>query len=131
VAAGTGMAEPHPSHEERTRRTPETFTQQWAQIRQHPRGWWDHLTEHDLDTLPRLEGLFQLRERADRRDAPRAGYVYALRGAGCGGFESMCVCRAECTGVSRLCQFSSLVPPDMQAYPLARNFGRARSPEGS
>jgi CBS domain-containing protein len=51
VAAGTGMAEPHPSYEERTRMTPETFTRQWAQIRQHLRGWWDHLTEHDLEHI--------------------------------------------------------------------------------
>jgi CBS domain-containing protein len=51
VAAGTGMAEPHPSPEERTRMTPETFTQQWAQIRQELRGWWDHLTEHDLEQI--------------------------------------------------------------------------------
>jgi hypothetical protein len=27
------MAEPHPPDGERTRMTPETFTQQWAQIR--------------------------------------------------------------------------------------------------
>jgi hypothetical protein len=31
--------------------TPETFTQQWAQIRQHLRGWWDQLTEQDLDQI--------------------------------------------------------------------------------
>jgi hypothetical protein len=45
------MAEPHPPRGERTRMSPETFTQQWAQIRQHLRGWWDQLTEQDLDQI--------------------------------------------------------------------------------
>jgi hypothetical protein len=31
--------------------TPETFTPQWAQLRQHLRGWWDQLTEHDLEQM--------------------------------------------------------------------------------
>jgi uncharacterized protein YjbJ (UPF0337 family) len=31
--------------------SPETFTQQWAQIRQHLRRWWDQLTEQDLDQI--------------------------------------------------------------------------------
>jgi uncharacterized protein YjbJ (UPF0337 family) len=31
--------------------TPKTFTQQWAQLRQHLRGWWDQLTEHDLEQM--------------------------------------------------------------------------------
>ena len=53
--------------------TPETFTHQWAQIRQHLRGWWDQLTERDLeqiagqhDELVRLiqERYRYLRERA-------------------------------------------------------------------
>jgi hypothetical protein len=35
------MAEPQPPRGERTRMSPETFAQQWAQIRQHLRGWWD------------------------------------------------------------------------------------------
>jgi uncharacterized protein YjbJ (UPF0337 family) len=39
------------SPEERTRMTPEMFTRQWAQIRQELRGWWDHLTEHDLEQI--------------------------------------------------------------------------------
>jgi uncharacterized protein YjbJ (UPF0337 family) len=60
--------------------TPETFAQQWAQIRQHLRGWWDRLTEQDLeqiagqpDQLVRViqERYQYLRERAqdevDRR----------------------------------------------------------------
>jgi uncharacterized protein YjbJ (UPF0337 family) len=45
------MAEGQPPHGERTRMSPETFTQQWAQIRQHLRGWWDQLTEQDLDQI--------------------------------------------------------------------------------
>jgi uncharacterized protein YjbJ (UPF0337 family) len=54
--------------------TPETFTQQWAQLRQHLRGWWDQLTEHDLeqmagqhDQLVRViqERYQYLRERAE------------------------------------------------------------------
>jgi hypothetical protein len=45
------MAEPHPAHEERTQRTPETLTRQWARIRQPPRGSWDHLPEQDPDHL--------------------------------------------------------------------------------
>jgi uncharacterized protein YjbJ (UPF0337 family) len=31
--------------------SPETFTQQWAQIRTYLRGWWDRLTEHDLEQI--------------------------------------------------------------------------------
>ena len=31
--------------------TPETFTEQWAQIREHLRGWWDRLTEQDLEEI--------------------------------------------------------------------------------
>jgi uncharacterized protein YjbJ (UPF0337 family) len=74
------MAEPQPPRGEHTRMTPETFTQQWAQIRQHLRGWWDRLTEQDLeqiagqhDQLVRViqERYQYLRERAqdevDRR----------------------------------------------------------------
>ena len=74
------MAEPQPPRGERTRMSPATFTQQWAQIRQHLRGWWDQLTEHDLeqiagqqDQLVRViqERYQYLRERAqeevDRR----------------------------------------------------------------
>jgi uncharacterized protein YjbJ (UPF0337 family) len=45
------MAEPHPARGERTRMSPETFTQQWTQIRQELRGWWDQLTERDLDQM--------------------------------------------------------------------------------
>jgi uncharacterized protein YjbJ (UPF0337 family) len=54
--------------------TPETFTQQWAQLRQHLRGWWDLLTEHDLkqmagqhDQVVRvIQECYQyLRERAE------------------------------------------------------------------
>jgi uncharacterized protein YjbJ (UPF0337 family) len=45
------MAEPQPPRGERTRMSPETFTQQWAQIRQHLRGWWDQLTEQDLEQI--------------------------------------------------------------------------------
>ena len=45
------MAEEHPPRGERMRMSPETFTQQWAQIRQHLRGWWDQLTEHDLEQI--------------------------------------------------------------------------------
>jgi uncharacterized protein YjbJ (UPF0337 family) len=45
------MAEPQPPHGERTRMSPETFAHQWAQIRQHLRGWWDQLTEHDLEQI--------------------------------------------------------------------------------
>jgi uncharacterized protein YjbJ (UPF0337 family) len=72
------MAEPQPLGGERM--TPETFAQQWAQIRQHLRGWWDRLTEQDLeqiagqpDQLVRViqERYQYLRERAqdevDRR----------------------------------------------------------------
>ncbi|MDQ3829089.1 MAG: hypothetical protein M3361_07230 [Candidatus Tectomicrobia bacterium] len=72
------MAEPQPPGGECM--TPETFAQQWAQIRQHLRGWWDRLTEQDLeqiagqpDQLVRViqERYQYLRERAqdevDRR----------------------------------------------------------------
>ena len=45
------MAEAHPPHGERTRMSPETFTQQWGPIRQHLRGWWDQLTEQDLEQI--------------------------------------------------------------------------------
>jgi hypothetical protein len=45
------MVEAQPPRGERTRMSPETFTQQWAQIRQHLRGWWDQLTEQDLEQI--------------------------------------------------------------------------------
>jgi uncharacterized protein YjbJ (UPF0337 family) len=45
------MAEPQPPRGEHVRMSPEMFTQQWAQIRQHLRGWWDQLTEQDLDQI--------------------------------------------------------------------------------
>ena len=45
------MAEQQPLCGERTRMSPETFTQQWAQIRQELRGWWDQLTERDLEQI--------------------------------------------------------------------------------
>jgi uncharacterized protein YjbJ (UPF0337 family) len=45
------MAEPQPLRGERTRMSPETFAQQWAQIRQQIRGWWDQLTEQDLEQI--------------------------------------------------------------------------------
>jgi hypothetical protein len=51
AAGGTGMAEPQPARGERTRMSPETFTQQWTQIRQQLRGWWNQLTEHDLEQI--------------------------------------------------------------------------------
>ena len=31
--------------------SPETFTQQWAQIRPHLREWWDQLTEQDIEQI--------------------------------------------------------------------------------
>jgi hypothetical protein len=45
------MAEPQPPRGEPTRMSPETFTQQWAQIRQELRGWWDQLTAGDLEQI--------------------------------------------------------------------------------
>jgi uncharacterized protein YjbJ (UPF0337 family) len=45
------MAEAQPPGREPTCMTPETFTEQWAQIRQYLRGWWDQLTEQDLDQI--------------------------------------------------------------------------------
>jgi uncharacterized protein YjbJ (UPF0337 family) len=45
------MEEAQSQHGERTRMSPEMFTQQWAQIRQHLRGWWDQLTEQDLEQI--------------------------------------------------------------------------------
>jgi uncharacterized protein YjbJ (UPF0337 family) len=45
------MAEAQPPRGERTRMSPETFTQQWTQIRQELRGWWDQLTERDLEQI--------------------------------------------------------------------------------
>ena len=45
------MAEAQPPHGERTRMSPETFTEQWAQIRQYLRGWWGQLTEQDLEQI--------------------------------------------------------------------------------
>jgi uncharacterized protein YjbJ (UPF0337 family) len=45
------MAEAQPPGREPTCMTPETFTEQWAQIRQHLQGWWDQLTEQDLEQI--------------------------------------------------------------------------------
>jgi uncharacterized protein YjbJ (UPF0337 family) len=67
------MAEPQPPRGEHTRMSPETFAQQWAHIRQHLRGWWDQLTEQDLEQIAgQQDQLFRviqeryqyLRERA-------------------------------------------------------------------
>jgi uncharacterized protein YjbJ (UPF0337 family) len=74
------MAEPQPPYGERTRMSPETFTQQWAQIRQRLRKWWDQLTEQDLDQIagqqgglvPVIQERYQyLRDRAEAEVAQR------------------------------------------------------------
>ena len=70
--------------------SPETFTQQWAQIRQHLRGWWDQLTEHDLeqiagqqDQLVRViqERYQYLRKRA-QEEMDRRLQAYQTAGSG-------------------------------------------------
>jgi uncharacterized protein YjbJ (UPF0337 family) len=45
------MAEPQPARGEHTRMSPETFIQQWTQIRQQLRSWWAQLTERDLEQI--------------------------------------------------------------------------------
>jgi hypothetical protein len=83
------MAEPQPPGGERTRMRSETFTEQWAQIRQHLRGWWDRLTEQDLeqiagrqDQLVRVvQECYQLlRERA-RDEVDRRLQAYQTAGS--------------------------------------------------
>ena len=78
--------------------TPETFTQQWAQIRQHLRGWWDRLTEQDLDHIAgqqdQLVRVIQeryqlLRERAQGEIDQR---LQAYQTAGGSMAEAMAAC---------------------------------------
>jgi uncharacterized protein YjbJ (UPF0337 family) len=83
------MTEPQPPSGEYTRMSPETFAQQWAQIRQYLRGWWDQLTEQDLeqiagqqDQLVRViqERYQHLRERAQDQVDWRLRAYQAMEG---------------------------------------------------
>ncbi len=84
------MAEPQPPRGEPTRMSPETFTQQWAQIRQELRGWWDQLTERDLEQIAgqpdQLVRVLQERYRYTRERAQdevdRRLHAYQTAGSG-------------------------------------------------
>ena len=83
------MAEPQPLCGERTRMSPETFTQQWAQIRQELRGYWDQLTERDLeqiagqqDQLVRvLQDRYQYRRERAQEEIDRRLHAYQTTGS--------------------------------------------------
>jgi uncharacterized protein YjbJ (UPF0337 family) len=81
--------------------TPDTFTRQWAQIRQQLRGWWDRLTEQDLDQIAghqdQLVRVIQeryqlLRERAQGEVDQR---LQAYQAAGGSMAEAMAAAAAE------------------------------------
>lgn len=74
--------------------TPETFTQQWSHIRQQAKGWWDRLTDADLeqvtgqkDKLVRaLESRYgYARERAEQEVNRRLEEFYQTQEAAQGG----------------------------------------------
>ena len=133
------MAEPQPPGGEPTRMSPETFTQQWAQIRQHLRGWWDRLTEQDLeqiagrhDQLVRvIQARYQyLRERAqdevDRRldayqttGSPMAeALIAAAEEAASRLPETAELGRAPAAGTSLLDQYTGDLVALVRRYPV-------------
>jgi hypothetical protein len=147
------MAEPQPPRGERTRMSPETFTQQWAQIRQRLRGWWDQLTEQDLEQIAgqhdRLVRVIQeryqyLRERAQDEVDQR---MQAYQATGNPMAEALIAAADEAAsrlqetaaGTSRLEQYTGNVVALVQRYLvtsvligigvgvlLARSLGRAQ-----
>jgi uncharacterized protein YjbJ (UPF0337 family) len=133
------MAEPQPPRGERTRMSPETFAQQWAQIRQQIRGWWDRLTEHDLeqiagqhDQLVRViqERYQYIRERAqaevDQRlqayqttGSPMAeALIAAADEAASRGSETAAEGGAPAAGASLLDQYTGDVMALVRRYPV-------------
>jgi uncharacterized protein YjbJ (UPF0337 family) len=134
------MAEEHPPRGERTRMTPETFTQQWSQIRQNLRGWWDQLTEDDLeqiagqhDQLVRViqERYQYLRERAqDEFDQRLQAYhttgspmaealITAADKAASRLSKTAAEGRAQATGASLLDQSTGGLVALVRRYPMA------------
>jgi uncharacterized protein YjbJ (UPF0337 family) len=134
------MSEPQPPGGEPTRMTPEMFAQQWAQIRQHLRGWWDRLTEQDLeqiagqpDQLVRViqERYQYLRERAqDEVDQ----YLQAYQATGSSMAEALIAAadeaasrltetagqgRATAAGTSRLEQYTGGAVALVRRHPVA------------
>jgi uncharacterized protein YjbJ (UPF0337 family) len=119
--------------------TPETFTRQWAQIRQHLRGWWDQLTDQDLeqiagrhDQLVRViqERYRYLHERAqnevDRRlDAYQTtgsqmaeAMITAVEEAASRLPETAAEGRAPAAGTSLLDQYTGDVVALVRRYPV-------------
>ena len=134
------MAEAHPPRGEPPRMSPEAFTRQWAQIRQHLRGWWDRLTEQDLeqiagqqDQLVRViqERYQYLRERAqaeiDQRlqayqttGNPMAEALIAAAGeAASRRTETAEQERSPAAGTSRLDQYTGTLVALVRRYPVA------------
>jgi hypothetical protein len=133
------MAEPQPSRGEPTRMTPETFAQQWTQIRQHLRRWWDQLTEQDLeqiagrpDQLVRvIQECYQyLRERVrDEVDQRLQAYqtagspmavalIAAADEAASRLTETAEQARSPAAGTSRLGQYTGELIALVQRYPV-------------
>jgi hypothetical protein len=132
------MAEPQPPRGEHTRMSPETFAQQWAQIRQHLRGWWDRLTEQDLeqiagqpDQLVRViqERYQYLRERAqDEVDqhllayqaagSPMAEALLAAADEAASRLTGTAEGHAPAVGTSRLDQYTGDVVALVRRYPV-------------
>jgi hypothetical protein len=118
--------------------TPDTFTQQWAQIRQQLRGWWDRLTEQDLDQIAgqqdQLVRVIQeryqlLRERAQGEVDQR---LQAYQAAGGSMAEAMAAAaeaasratqtaeqgRAPAAGMSLLDQYTGDLVALVRRYPV-------------
>ena len=102
--------------------TPETFTRQWAQIRQELRGWWDHLTEDDLDHIAgqhdRLVRVIQERYRDlgahAQAEVDRRLQAYQPPG----GQMAEALIAAADEAVSRLTATAEVSPPDSDASGL-------------
>jgi uncharacterized protein YjbJ (UPF0337 family) len=133
------MAEAQPPGREPTCMTPETFTEQWAQIRQHLQGWWDQLTEQDLeqiagqqDQLVRvIQARYQyLQERArdevDRRlqahqtaGSPMAeAFIAAVDEAASRATQTAAQGQAAATGPSVLDRYTGDLTALVRRYPV-------------
>jgi uncharacterized protein YjbJ (UPF0337 family) len=132
------MAEPQPPYGERVRMSPETFTQQWAQIRQRLRGWWDRLTEQDLEQIAgqhdRLVRVIQeryqyLRERAQAEvdqhlqayqtaGSPMADALIAAADEAASRLPETAEERAHAAGTSRLEQYTGDVVALVRRHPV-------------
>jgi uncharacterized protein YjbJ (UPF0337 family) len=107
------MAEPQPARGEHMRMSPETFTQQWTQIRQQLRSWWAQLTERDLEQIAghqdQLVRVLQERYRYTRKRAQEEvdRRLQAYQTAGSGTAETIMTAAQE--AASRLTETAEAV----------------------